>query len=155
MTLLISKYSCKFWVFRYWMPELALAHNHTDEYFACHHRTFIWRRMEIETETHIGALDWAPKVQMKSRRRENIKTEVRTARGAFTHWYKGTDLMKAHQGQLDWDWTSMRSNRILWMWLTRGLTEKPLTMALGLVSSAWTGFLGSWSVWMLWMCFIF
>ena len=24
-------------------PELALAHNHTDEYFACHHRTFIWR----------------------------------------------------------------------------------------------------------------
>ena len=21
------------------MPELALAHNHTDEYFACHHRT--------------------------------------------------------------------------------------------------------------------
>ena len=28
-------------------------------------------------------------------------------------------------------------------------TEKSLTMALGLVSSAWTGFLGSWSVWML------
>ena len=28
------------------VPELALAHNHTDEYFACHHRTFIsdgWR----------------------------------------------------------------------------------------------------------------
>ena len=25
------------------MPELALAHNHTDEYFAYHHRTFIWR----------------------------------------------------------------------------------------------------------------
>ena len=23
------------------VPELALAHNHTDEYFACHHRTFI------------------------------------------------------------------------------------------------------------------
>ena len=35
------------------------------------------------------------------------------------------------------------------MWLTWGLTEKPLTMALGLVSSAWTGFLGSWSVWVL------
>ena len=23
-------------------PELALAHNHTDEYFAYHHRTLIW-----------------------------------------------------------------------------------------------------------------
>ena len=23
-------------------PELALAHDHTDEYFAYHHRTFIW-----------------------------------------------------------------------------------------------------------------
>ena len=42
------------------VPELALAHNHTDEYFAYHHRTFIWRWMEIETETHIGALDLAP-----------------------------------------------------------------------------------------------
>ena len=29
------------------------------------------------------------------------------------------------------------------MWLTWGLTEKPLTMALGLVSSACTGFLGN------------
>ena len=28
-------------------------------------------------------------------------------------------------------------------------TEKPLTMALGLVSSTWTGFLGSWPIWML------
>ena len=42
------------------VPELALAHNHTDEYFACHHRTFIWRRMGIETETHIGTLDLTP-----------------------------------------------------------------------------------------------
>ena len=42
------------------VPELALAHNHTDEYFACHHRTFIWQRMEIETETHIGTLDLTP-----------------------------------------------------------------------------------------------
>ena len=25
------------------VSELALAHNHTDEYFAYHHRTFIWR----------------------------------------------------------------------------------------------------------------
>ena len=42
------------------VPELALAHNHTDEYFACHHRTFIWRWLEIETETHIGTLDLTP-----------------------------------------------------------------------------------------------
>ena len=42
------------------VPELALAHNHTDEYFAYHHRTFIWRWMEIETETHIGTLDLTP-----------------------------------------------------------------------------------------------
>ena len=42
------------------VPELALAHNLTDEYFACHHRTYIWRRMEIETETHIGTLDLTP-----------------------------------------------------------------------------------------------
>ena len=39
------------------VPELALAQEHTDEYFAYHHRTFIWRWMETETETHIGALD--------------------------------------------------------------------------------------------------
>ena len=44
------------------VPELALAHNHnhTDEYFTYHHRTFIWRWMEIETETHIGTLDLTP-----------------------------------------------------------------------------------------------
>ena len=42
------------------VPELALAHNHTDEYFAYHYRTFIWRWMEIETETHIGTLDLTP-----------------------------------------------------------------------------------------------
>ena len=42
------------------VPELALTHNHTDEYFVCHHRTFIWRRREIETETHIGILDLTP-----------------------------------------------------------------------------------------------
>ena len=38
-------------------PEVALSYSHTDEYLAYHHRTFIWRWMEIETETHIGALD--------------------------------------------------------------------------------------------------
>ena len=40
--------------------------------------------MEIKTETHIVALDLAPKVQMRSRRRENMK-EVRIMRGASTH----------------------------------------------------------------------
>ena len=39
------------------VPELALAHNHTDEYFAYHHRSFIWRWMAIQTEIHIGAPD--------------------------------------------------------------------------------------------------
>ena len=40
------------------VPEPTLAHNYTDEYFAYHYRTFfIWRWMEIETETHIVALD--------------------------------------------------------------------------------------------------
>ena len=65
--------------------ELALYHSHTDEYFAYHHRTFIWRWMEIETETHIGALDLAPKVQMRSRRREKMSKEVRTMRVVSTH----------------------------------------------------------------------
>ena len=40
--------------------ELALSHSHTDEYLAYHHRTFIWRWMEIETEIHIGTLDLTP-----------------------------------------------------------------------------------------------
>ena len=35
------------------------------------------------------------------------------------------------------------------MWLARGLSEKPLIMALGLVSSAYSGFLGIQSVWIL------
>ena len=65
------------------VPELTLAHSHTDEYLVYHHKTFIWRWMEIETETHIGAQDLAPKVQM-SRRRENMK-EVRIMRDASTH----------------------------------------------------------------------
>ena len=39
----------------------------------------------------------------------------RTARDAITHWYKGTDLMRVYQGQLDCDWTSTWSNQILWM----------------------------------------
>ena len=40
--------------------------------------------MEIETETHIEALDLAPKVQMRSRR-ENMIKEIRTMKGASTH----------------------------------------------------------------------
>ena len=41
--------------------------------------------MEIETETHIEALDRAPKVQTRSRRREDMSKKVRTARGVPTH----------------------------------------------------------------------
>ena len=65
--------------------ELALSYSHTDEYLAYHHRPFTWRWMKLETETHIGAQDWAPKVQIRSRRRENMSREVRTARGTPTH----------------------------------------------------------------------
>ena len=39
------------------VPEPAVAHNHTDVYFAYHHRSFIWRRTAIQTETHIGSPD--------------------------------------------------------------------------------------------------
>ena len=39
------------------VPESAVAHDHTDVYFAYHHRSFIWRRTAIQTETHIGAPD--------------------------------------------------------------------------------------------------
>ena len=38
-------------------PEMTLSYNHTDEYLAYQHRTFIWRSMEIETETHTRAPD--------------------------------------------------------------------------------------------------
>ena len=57
--------------------------------------------MEIETETHIGTLDLAPKVQLQSRRRENMYKKVRIMRGASTHSDIGTDVMGADQGQLD------------------------------------------------------
>ena len=75
------------------------------------------RWMKLETDIHIGALDWVPKVQMRSRRREVMSKEVRIARGAPTHWDSGTDLMWAHQGQLNWDWWNMLSTQTLWMWL--------------------------------------
>ena len=39
------------------VPELALAHSHTDEYHEIRRRAFIWRWMKIETETHNGALN--------------------------------------------------------------------------------------------------
>ena len=73
------------WEAEEWVPELALSHSHTDEYLEYHHKTFIRKWMEIETETHIGALDLAPKGQMRSRRRENVSKEVRITRGASTH----------------------------------------------------------------------
>ena len=36
-------------------PELALPHYHTDDYLGYHHRIFVQRQMEIETETLIRA----------------------------------------------------------------------------------------------------
>ena len=57
-----------------------------------------------------------PKVQMRSRRTKKMKKEIRTARDPITHWYKGTDLMRVYQGQLDWEWTRTWSNQILGIW---------------------------------------
>ena len=102
------------------VPELALSSSQTDDYFEYYYRSFIQRQMEIETETHMGVLDWAPKVQLKSRRRENMSKEVRTTRGSSTHWDSVPELMGAHQNQLDWDWMGMGSNWPFWMWLTIG-----------------------------------
>ena len=82
---------------------MALFHSHTDEYLAYHHRTFIWPWMGIETETHTEVMDFAPKVQMSSRRREKMSKEVRPTRGASTHQDGRTDLMGAHQGLQDWE----------------------------------------------------
>ena len=67
------------------VPELALSNSYSDKYFAYHHRTFVWRWMEILTETHIAELDLASKVQMRSRKRENMSKKVRITRGASTH----------------------------------------------------------------------
>ena len=41
--------------------------------------------MEIEKKSLIRARNLAPKVQLKSRRRENMTKEVRAARGSSTH----------------------------------------------------------------------
>ena len=48
------------WAAEETVHELVSPHNHFDEYFAYHYRTFIWRWMEIETETHIETLDLTP-----------------------------------------------------------------------------------------------
>ena len=45
------------WAVEERVPELAWSHYHTDDYLDYHHRIFIWQQMEIETKTHIGALD--------------------------------------------------------------------------------------------------
>ena len=39
------------------VPESAVAHDHTDVYFAYHHRSFVWRRTAMQSEAHIGATD--------------------------------------------------------------------------------------------------
>ncbi|KAK7823049.1 hypothetical protein U0070_025866 [Myodes glareolus] len=75
------------------VPELALAHDHTDECFAYHHRTFIWRWMEIETETHIGTLDLTPWVRMGSRWSESAGKEGRI----------GGNLLQTMDGDRDGD----------------------------------------------------
>ena len=72
------------WAVEEWVPELALSRSQTDDYLDYHHRTFDLGQMETETETHIEALDGAPKVQLKSGRRENMSKEVRTTRGSPT-----------------------------------------------------------------------
>ena len=59
--------------------------------------------MEIETKSFIRATDWALKVQLKSRKREKMSKEVRTARGWSTHCDSAPVLMGAHQIQLDLD----------------------------------------------------
>ena len=45
------------WAAKERVAELALCYSHTDEYLAYHHRTVIWQWIEIETGTHIVALD--------------------------------------------------------------------------------------------------
>ena len=56
---LYNALSDKFLLIR--VPELALTHDHTDECFAYHHRSFIWRRTAIQTETHNGAPESPPR----------------------------------------------------------------------------------------------
>ena len=39
--------------------------------------------METEEETHIRALDWAPNVQLKSRKNKNMSQKVKTMKDSF------------------------------------------------------------------------
>ena len=66
------------------MPELALPCIQIDEYLKYHHRTFIQQLMESEAETCSEALGWAPKVQLKSGKSENMSKEVKTMTGKPT-----------------------------------------------------------------------
>ena len=58
-------------------PDLHLACSQTEEYLKYHHRNFVQQQMEKEAEIHIGALDWAPKVKIKSGKNENMSKEVK------------------------------------------------------------------------------
>ena len=66
------------------MPELALLSSQTDDYQKYHHRIFAKQEMEIESETLIRALDLAPKVLLKSKRRENMSKDVKIMRSSPT-----------------------------------------------------------------------
>ena len=67
------------------VPEPALARDHTDEYFAYHHRSFIWRWMTIQTETHIGALDLAPQGPNEEQKDEENEKGNKDCEDAITH----------------------------------------------------------------------
>ena len=63
------------------VPELVLPCSQIDEYLKCHYRNFIFQLIETETETCSGALGWTSKVQLKSRKNENMSKEVKTMMG--------------------------------------------------------------------------
>ena len=65
------------------VPESAVAHNHTDVYFACHHRSFIWRRTAIKSETHIGAPDWAPRGPNEEQKEEEHEKRNQYCEGCY------------------------------------------------------------------------
>ena len=53
------------------VPELALSHIQTDDYLEYHHRTFIQRQIEIETETHIGAIEEQKEAEHEQRSQDH------------------------------------------------------------------------------------
>ena len=63
------------------LPQPNNCQSHSEglawSYLIYHYGTSIQQQIEIEAESHIRALDWAPKVQLKSRRNENMNKEVR------------------------------------------------------------------------------